>query len=83
MALPNSILQYGLRSAQPAAATSNNGQLYRVTDEGNIVEQSNGSSWDSFGGPSNPSLIQTATVSITNAAMLTLPTTPIDRKSVV
>jgi hypothetical protein len=45
MALANSILQYGIRADQPAAAPENNGIYYRVTDEGDLVEQSDGSTW--------------------------------------
>lgn len=45
MALPYSILQYGIRADQPAAAPENNGIYYRVTDEGDIVEQSDGATW--------------------------------------
>lgn len=45
MALPYSILQYGIRADQPAAAPENNGIYYRVTDEGGIVEQSDGATW--------------------------------------
>ncbi len=45
MALATSILQSGTRGSQPAAAAANNGCYYRVTDEGNKVEQSTGSAW--------------------------------------
>lgn len=45
MALPNAILMSGVRADQPAAAAANNGCYYRVTDEGNAVEQSTGSAW--------------------------------------
>lgn len=36
---------YGDRASQPAAAPENDGVYYRVTDEGDIVEQSDGSTW--------------------------------------
>lgn len=53
MALADAILQYGDRASQPAAAAANNGCYYRVTDEGNIVEQSNGASWVAIGATSS------------------------------
>ncbi len=49
MALATSILIAGTRGAQPAASAANNGCYYRVTDEGNIVEQSTGASWVGIG----------------------------------
>ena len=36
------------RTNQPAASAVPVGSLFAVTDEGNIVERSNGSSWDSY-----------------------------------
>lgn len=36
------------RANQPAASSSNNGFIYCVTDESNILERSNGSSWQSY-----------------------------------
>lgn len=39
----------GLRSAQPAAALSNKGMLYFVTDEG-VTERSSGSAWEAYSG---------------------------------
>lgn len=59
MALPNSILQYGIRADQPAAAPENNGIYYRVTDEGDIVEQSNGSAWVPLGSSSSGTVTTT------------------------
>lgn len=44
----NDIHLRGLRSAQPAASSSNKGFIYCVTDEDGILERSNGSSWESF-----------------------------------
>lgn len=46
MALANAIIKAGNRASQPAAAAENHGCLYMVTDEGNILERSNGSTWD-------------------------------------
>ncbi|HTK86996.1 MAG TPA: hypothetical protein VL329_04655 [Nitrospiraceae bacterium] len=45
----NDIHLYGTRSAQPAASSSNKGCLYEVTDESNIIERSDGSSWSRYG----------------------------------
>jgi hypothetical protein len=44
MALPITILQRGLRSAQPLASSVLNGTLYDVMDE-NVIEQSTGAAW--------------------------------------
>lgn len=48
MALPSSIMQRGLRSAQPAATAVAAGTIYCVTDEGFIQEQSNGTTWSAY-----------------------------------
>lgn len=45
MAVSTSVLMSGTRASQPAAATAYNGIYYRVTDEGNIIEQCDGSAW--------------------------------------
>ena len=42
------ILMRDTRANQPAAATSNRGSLYCVTDESDILEQSDGSDWLSY-----------------------------------
>jgi hypothetical protein len=44
-----SVIQRGLRSAQPAATTVPVGTLYFVTDE-NVTERSSGSAWQSYSG---------------------------------
>lgn len=44
----------GLRSAQPAASSSNNGFIYCVTDENDILERSNGSAWQAYSPSSVP-----------------------------
>lgn len=44
------IHRIGLRSAQPAANTCLEGTLYFVTDEF-VIERSNGTIWESYGGP--------------------------------
>src|SRR5678815_2200057 len=38
----------GARGSQPAASAVSIGSLYCVTDEGNIVERSNGTTWQAF-----------------------------------
>jgi hypothetical protein len=50
MALPASILQIGTRAAQPAATDVAPGTLYSVTDESNLVEQSDGAAWATYAG---------------------------------
>lgn len=45
------VILRGTRSAQPAAATSNTGFLYFVTDEG-VTERSSGTAWESYSGSS-------------------------------
>ncbi len=45
----NDIHLYGTRGAQPAASSSNKGVLYEVTDESNIIERSDGSTWSTYG----------------------------------
>jgi hypothetical protein len=46
MALPSSIIKRGTRAAQPAATAVAAGTLYAVTDEDNLLERSNGTSWE-------------------------------------
>lgn len=48
MALLESVIQRGLRSAQPAASTVAVGALYGVTDE-KVIERSNGTAWEAYG----------------------------------
>ena len=59
------------RANQPAAGTNNNGYLYCVTDEGDIIERSNGSAWQSYsptgGGGGSGGLILIETKIITAA----------------
>lgn len=47
MALPSAIHQIGLRSEQPAATDVSPGVLYYVTDE-NLLERSNGTTWETY-----------------------------------
>lgn len=47
MALPSSVLQRGLRSAQPVATTVAAGTIYYVTDE-SVTEWSDGSAWQTY-----------------------------------
>lgn len=44
------VLQIGTRAAQPAASAVAPGTLYSVTDESNVVEQSDGSAWSTYAG---------------------------------
>jgi hypothetical protein len=48
------LIPYDTRANQPAAADVAEGTLYCVSDEGGIVERSNGATWDSVGGGSAP-----------------------------
>jgi hypothetical protein len=50
MAYPDSILLIGTRAAQPAATDVAPGTLYSVTDESNLVEQSDGAAWATYAG---------------------------------
>lgn len=43
------VIQRGTRAAQPAAADVVPGTLYGVTDEGDVVERSNGTVWEAYG----------------------------------
>lgn len=58
----------GTRASQPAAASVSIGSLYCVTDEGNIVERSNGATWDAFS-PSGAGTV-TNTGTLTNNALV-------------
>lgn len=48
MALLSNVILRGTRAAQPAATTVGAGTLYGVTDEGDIIERSNGTTWDNY-----------------------------------
>lgn len=48
MALPSAILQRDTRANQPAATAVAAGVVYCVTDEDNILEQSDGSAWQPY-----------------------------------
>jgi fibronectin-binding autotransporter adhesin len=50
MAYPDSILLRGTRAAQPAATAVAPGTLYSVSDESNLVEQSDGATWYTYAG---------------------------------
>lgn len=52
------VIQRGTRASQPLATAVAVGTLYGVTDEGDIVERSNGSIWQAY----SPSSSQTGTV---------------------
>jgi hypothetical protein len=70
MALFSSLIQRGLRSAQPAASAVSIGTIYFSSDEG-LIERSTGSAWESF----SPN-IETAEVAITSPQLLALRATP-------
>ncbi len=44
------VLLVGLRADQPLATTIAIGTLYSVSDEGNLIEQSDGTAWVTYGG---------------------------------
>lgn len=48
------VIRRGTRASQPAATTTGEGVLYFVTDE-NIIERSNGTTWDSYSSPAGSS----------------------------
>lgn len=61
MARLQDVVTKGTRGAQPAANSVPNGTLYAVTDEGYLIEQSNGSVWSEYG-PIGSSSVIPATV---------------------
>ena len=44
------VIRRGTRASQPAATAVSIGTLYCVTDEGLIIERSNGTTWDTYSG---------------------------------
>lgn len=70
MALANALLQYGIRADQPAAAAENNGIYYRVTDEGDIVEQSDGATWTPINAGASAGLVLLETQTASSSASL-------------
>ncbi len=70
MALVTAIHLRGTRSAQPAAATSNAGYIYCVTDESNILERSSGSAWQAYSPSASGSGTVTNTGTLTSGRML-------------
>lgn len=42
------VIKRGTRASQPAATAVATGTLYGVTDEGNKIERSNGTTWDAY-----------------------------------
>lgn len=71
MALFSSLIQRGLRSAQPAATAVSIGALYCSSDDG-LIERSTGSAWEAFG-----PLVRFVEVSLTSPQILALRATPI------
>lgn len=70
MALFSSLIQRGLRSAQPAASAVSTGTLYCSSDDG-LIERSDGSSWSAFG-----PITRFAEVSLSSGDILALRATP-------
>lgn len=50
MPLFRDVILRGTRASQPLATVVPIGTLYSVTDESNLIERSNGSSWDAYSG---------------------------------
>jgi len=55
---------YGTRAAQPAATAVDVGTVYAVSDEGGIMERSDGTDWQGVGG----NVFDTAAINIVLAA---------------
>lgn len=70
MALFSSLVQRGLRSAQPAASAVKVGTLYCSSDDG-LIERSTGSAWEAFAPP-----MRFAEVALSSAEILALRATP-------
>lgn len=61
------VIQFGIRADQPAATAVDVGVLYGVSDEG-VIERSNGTTWDPFGGGSMAVTCKTAMFEIAATA---------------
>lgn len=70
--LQDIILPPDTRANQPAAAAVGEGAIYCVTDEDNILERSNGTTWDPFSPSGAPSGVILADGSVPMAADLDL-----------
>ncbi len=77
--LEDVILPPDIRANQPAANTVSVGSLYSVTDEGNLIEQSDGATWVTYSGSGSAgsAVVLLSTTVIPHAQILTLPTTPV------
>lgn len=67
MALLSDVIQRGTRAAQPAATAVATGVLYGVTDEGNLIERSNGTTWDEYSPTVGSGTLTIATLALTHA----------------
>lgn len=70
MATPEVVHLRDTRANQPAAAVGNAGVLFCVTDEGNIIERSNGTTWEAY----SPASVDETSVSITGGSITNLST---------
>lgn len=69
MATPAVIHLRDTRADQPAAAVGNAGVLFCVTDEGNIVERSNGTTWEAYS-PDAPTGDVSSSAALTDHALV-------------
>jgi hypothetical protein len=67
MALPEAIIMRDTRANQPSAVTTAAGTIYCVTDEGYILERTNGTDWEAYSS-SAPGLVLLATYTASASA---------------
>lgn len=65
MATPAVVHLRNVRASQPAAAVGNTGVIFCVTDEGDILERSNGTTWESY----SPASVDESNVAITGGSI--------------
>lgn len=65
MATPAVVHLRDTRANQPAAAVGNAGVIFGVTDEGDILERSNGTTWESY----SPASVDESNVAITGGSI--------------
>lgn len=69
MATPGVVNRRDTRANQPAAAVGNAGVLFCVTDEGNIIERSNGTTWEAYS-PNAPTGEVSSSAALTDHALV-------------